>query len=154
MDHLFIKCPFSRQFWDRIALVLNFKTKWDSPTLLDCFDYWSHREHNLMHLPSLICWSIWLDLNIFFFENGIPSTGSAAYKTLGILKNWNDLHSSKTRLKTTKKVPDIEDIPTSWFDGAMQSNGTQSGVGGLIRIIKNSFYKLTFNCGPNTNTRA
>jgi ribonuclease HI len=35
-----------------------------------------------------------------------------------------------------------------------QSNGTQSGAGGLIRVSKNSQYRWTFNCGPSTNTRA
>lgn len=40
-----------------------------------------------------------------------------------------------------------------WFDGATQSNGTQSGAKGLIKITKKSFYKWTFNCGPGTNTR-
>jgi ribonuclease HI len=107
-----------------------------------------------MHLPSLVCWSIWLDRNKTIFENGTPSTSTAAYKALGIFKTWNDFHSSKPRLQHTKKVPDIEDIPTGWFDGATHSNGSQSGAGGLIRISQNSFYKWTFNCGPGTNTRA
>jgi hypothetical protein len=135
-------------------LALNIKTKWDGPNLSDCFDSWSHREHNHLHLPSLACWSIWLVRNNTIFENGFPSTGTAIYKTLGFLKTWNELYSNKTRLQNNKKIPDLEDIPTGWFDGAAQSNGEQSGVGGLIRITKNSLYKWTFNCGLGTNTRA
>jgi hypothetical protein len=119
-DHLFIKCPFSRQVWVKIASVLNLKTIWDGPTLSDCFDLWSHKEHNLLHLPSLVCWSIWLDKNKTIFENGTPSSSTAAYKTLGIFKTWNDFHSRKTRLQHTKKAPDIDDTPTGWFDGATQ----------------------------------
>jgi ribonuclease HI len=154
VDHLFIKCPFSRQVWDRITLELNLKTNWDGSTLTTCFDYWSHREHKLMHLPSLVCWSIWLVRNKKIFENGTPSTSSATYKTLGLYKNWNDIHTSKPRMQNTKQTPDLEDIPTGWFDGATQSNGTQSGAGGLIRITKKSSYRWTFNCGLGTNTRA
>jgi hypothetical protein len=78
-NHLFIKCQFSRQVWENIALVLKLKTKWDGPTLSDCFDSWAKREHNLMHLPSLVCWTIWLDRNKAIFENGTPSTSTTAY---------------------------------------------------------------------------
>jgi hypothetical protein len=74
------------------------------------------------------------------------------YKTLGFLKTWNELHSNKTRLQYNKQFYDLEYIPIGWFDGAVQSNGEQSGVGRMIRITKNSIYKLTFNCGSGTNT--
>jgi len=32
------------------------------------------------------------------------------------------------------------------------SDGTQSGVGGVIKTTQNTFYNWTFNCGPSTNT--
>jgi hypothetical protein len=88
------------------------------------FESWTHREHKLKHLPSLVCWSIWLDKNNFFFENENPSTSSAAYKTLGLFKNWNDVHACKPRLKNTKRTPELEDTSTGWFDGAALSNAT------------------------------
>jgi hypothetical protein len=66
-DHLFIKCPYTRKVWDLIASVLNFKTFWDGPTLADCFESWTRREHNLKQLPSLVCWTIWLDKNLKSF---------------------------------------------------------------------------------------
>jgi len=68
--HLFIKCSFTRQVWDIITLEQNLKTIWDETSLTTCFDYWSSREHNLIHLPSLVCRSIWLDMNKKIFENG------------------------------------------------------------------------------------
>jgi ribonuclease HI len=41
-----------------------------------------------------------------------------------------------------------------WFDGFASSNGVlQSGVGGMLKISDNTFYKWTFNSGPGTNTR-
>jgi hypothetical protein len=112
MDHMFIKCPFTKQVWAKIATVLNFKTTWDGPTLAGCFDYWTHREHKLKQLPSLVCSSIQLDINFKFFENGTPSTSFATYKTLGLLKNWIDIHSRKPILQITKRIPDLEDTPT------------------------------------------
>jgi ribonuclease HI len=41
-----------------------------------------------------------------------------------------------------------------WFDGASQSNGQLSGVGGVIRYNEQISYKWTFNCGEGTNTKA
>jgi ribonuclease HI len=41
-----------------------------------------------------------------------------------------------------------------WFDEVAQQNGEQSGVGGLIKINKNTSYKWMLNCGLGTNTRA
>lgn len=51
-------------------------------------------------------------------------------------------------------APDLDDIPTAWFDGAALANGFLSGVGGLIKITHNTYYRWTFNCVPGTNTRA
>lgn len=96
--HLFIKCSFTRQVWDIITLEQNLKTIWDETSLTTCFDYWSSREHNLIHLPSLVCRSIWLDMNKKIFENGTPSTSFVAYKTLGMYKFWKDIHTSKPTL--------------------------------------------------------
>jgi hypothetical protein len=57
-------------------------------------------------------------------------------------------------LHITKRIPNLEDTPTGWFDGEALSNGTQRSAGGLIKITKKSSYRWTFNCGPGTNTRA
>jgi ribonuclease HI len=51
-------------------------------------------------------------------------------------------------------TPNLDDIPTAWFDRAALTNGSLSGAGGLIKITHNTYYKWTFNCGPGTNTRA
>jgi len=45
-------------------------------------------------------------------------------------------------------------LPTlGWFDGATQSNGLQSGAGGVIKLFDNTIYKWNIQCGPGTNTR-
>jgi ribonuclease HI len=97
---------------------------------------------------------VWLERNRKVFENGIPSTSTVVYKTLGMLTNWTTLHPRKEVIKNKVKKHIPEGMPTGWFDGAAQSNGLQSGAGGLISISKNSHYRWTFNCGPGTNTRA
>lgn len=66
-DHLFIMCSYTKSVWGKISSVLDLKTPWDGTTLADCFDSWFHKEHSTKNLPSLVCWSIWLDRNIIIF---------------------------------------------------------------------------------------
>jgi hypothetical protein len=113
--HLFIKCPFTRQVWDIITLDQNLNTIWEGTTISACYDYWSTRECNLKHLPSLVYWFIWLDRNKKFFENGTPSTSIVAYKTLGMLKNWKYIHLSKVVNQIKNRTLNTEDTPTGWF---------------------------------------
>jgi ribonuclease HI len=69
-----------------------------------------------------------------------------------MVTNWTV--PTKVAIQKKVKIHILEGTPTGWFDGATQSNGLQSGAGGLIRITENSHYRWTFNCGPGSNTRA
>jgi ribonuclease HI len=40
-----------------------------------------------------------------------------------------------------------------FFDGVALANGTNSGVGGVIKLNDTSSISWTCNCGPDTNTR-
>ena len=153
-DHIFIKCSFTRRVWEKITLALNFQSIWDGNELSDCFDTWAQRDCKHIHLPPLICWTIWLERNKTLFENVIPSTNVAAYKALGIFNTWKEAHTRKPRLPHIKKGPDLDGTPIDWFDGASLAIGTQSGESEIIKISPNTLYKWTFNCGPCTNTRA
>jgi hypothetical protein len=88
------------------------------------------------------------------FDNGTPSSTTAAYKALGIYNSWNDSTAKNTRHQCILKVPELDDVPTAWFDGDALTNGSLSGAEGLIKTTHNTFYKWTFNYGPGTNTRA
>jgi ribonuclease HI len=44
-------------------------------------------------------------------------------------------------------------MTTGWFDGATQSNGKKSGVGGVLKINEHSTINWTFNFGSGTNKR-
>jgi len=124
---------------------------WDYTIRL--FDSWSKKERSHLTLPSIICWFVWLERNNKVFENGVPSPTTMVYKTLGMYSNRNVVHSRQVNIKTKTKTHITEGLITWWFDGAAQSDGLQSGVGGLLRISKKSYYRYTFNCGPGTNTR-
>jgi len=42
----------------------------------------------------------------------------------------------------------------SWFDGATRSDGSMCGVGGIIKVQKETTYKWRLNCGKGANTKA
>jgi hypothetical protein len=146
--------PFTRQVWEKIALVLKLQSIWDgnsSWTVLTLGP--KGNTISCIFHPLFAGLFGWKGIKLFLKMGPLPQV-LQAYKALGIFNSWNDSHSSKPRLQHTKKGPDLDDTPTGWFDGATLSNGSQSGAGGLIKISQNTFYKWTFNCGPGTNTRA
>jgi hypothetical protein len=81
---------------------------------------------------------IWLDINNFTFENRPPSASIVAYKSLGLHYSWTTIHPRTMGKKTKHKIPISENTPMGWLNGASQSNGLQSGVGGVIRISPNT----------------
>jgi ribonuclease HI len=134
--------------------VLKLDTIWEGTKLEDCIISWTQKERSHIHLPPLICWTVWLVRNSSIFENTTPSAIATASNAIGQYYSWLDAHDKKTTLHITKKIPELEDSITGWFDGASSANGSQSGAGGQIKISQSSYYKWTFNCGPGTNTRA
>jgi hypothetical protein len=148
VDHLFIKCQFTKQVWQKIALVLKLHTTWEGTKIEDCLISWTQKESIHIHLPPLICWIVWLVRNSSIFENTTPSTIAATSKAIGHYYVWLDTHDNKTTQHRSKKIPELEDTITGWFDGTSSTNGFQSGAGGQIKISQSTYYKWTFNCGP------
>jgi len=46
---------------------------------------------------------MWLERNRKVFENGITSTSTVFYKTIGMLTNWTTLHPRKEVIKNKVK---------------------------------------------------
>jgi hypothetical protein len=76
------------------------------------------------------------------------------YKIRGMVKISSGPSLQKIIYKRNKKTPDITLASNCWFDGVAQENGNLSGVGGIIKISRNTIYRWTFNCGMGSNTRA
>jgi hypothetical protein len=47
------------------------------------------------------------------FDNGTPSSTTAAYKALGIYNSWNDSTAKNTRLQRILKAHELDDVPTT-----------------------------------------
>ena len=65
-----------------------------------------------------------------------------------------DFHPPKNYGENNQAQDPHEKTLTGWFNGASQSNGTQSGAGGVIHVSPNTLCRWNFNCGQGTNTRA
>jgi ribonuclease HI len=102
----------------------------------------------------MVCWFIWTERNNYIFENRPPSTTSIAYKSLGLYHTWNAIHPRAMGKSIKHMPPTPEKTPIGWFDGASQSNGMQSGAGGVLHITTNTHCRWTYNCGQGSNTRA
>jgi ribonuclease HI len=153
-QHIFIHCAFTRMVWSIITSALNLNFTWDGATLADCFENWSKLANHSINLPPMVCWFIWIDRNTCIFENKSPSATTVAYKSLGLHHTWTTIHPRAMAIATMHKTPTPEKSHTGWFDGASQSNGTQSGTGGVLHLSTNTYCRWTFNCGQGSNTRA
>jgi hypothetical protein len=53
--HLFVKCSFTRQVWDRIKSEQKLNSDWEGNSLTVCYENWAKKERNYLNLPSLLC---------------------------------------------------------------------------------------------------
>lgn len=149
--HLFVKCPFTRQVWDRIKIEQKINSVWEGNSLATCYEYWAKTERNFLTLSSLVCWFVSRERNKSVFENGNPSVSAVVYKTLVLVAT--STIALKVAIPKKVKIHLRGGTLAGWFDGAAQSNGLQIVAGGILRITENSYYTWTFNCGQGTNTR-
>jgi hypothetical protein len=121
-------------------------------TLVECFKQWNKMNKDVPTLPALICWFTWKERNLAIFENNKPSTMKVIHLTLSLLRE----HTQGTKVVSSRSEPSQTDWSGNigWFDGAAISTGTNSGVGGVIKVSEHCRYKWLLNCGPGTNTRA
>jgi hypothetical protein len=137
--HLLVNCNFTQQVWQRIKCGLNIKYAWEGNNLNACFDSWVKKERNFITLPSMVCWFVWLERNKKIFEHGNPTIHSVVIKSLG--KVDRHISSQKVYIPRNIQLPS-QALPTvGWFDGATQTNGLQSGAGGVIKLFDKNVYK-------------
>jgi len=100
----------------------------------------------------MMCWDILLDQNRALFENRNSTIESIVYKFCGFF-NKTSVYK-KDPLPWTFQSILLTGATMGFFDGVALENGTNSGVGGLIKLNDTSFITWTCNCGLGTNTRA
>jgi hypothetical protein len=118
----------------------------------DCMVTWVGQHPNLTELPAFVCWYIWMERNRFLFNNEIIYSYVVALKSIG---SFNVCVSSHKGPKLYRfKIPPRIQQTVGWFDGAATTDGSHSGVGGIIKLNATTSFKWTFNTGAGTNNRA
>ena len=73
IDHLFIHCTVSRDFWHSISSYITSLKAWQGTNSLEAWNNWT-REHSgkPINMPLLVCWAIWIARNQIIFNNKDP----------------------------------------------------------------------------------
>jgi hypothetical protein len=67
INHLMVKCPFTRDVWNYLLKVLKVQRIWDCRQLSESFQNWNKVKDNWLELPCYICWEIWRQRNLIIF---------------------------------------------------------------------------------------
>jgi len=89
ISRIFLDFLFTKLVWLKISQFLNLQTMWMGTTLHDFLENWALMEFSLTHLPTLVCWFIWLTCNRAIFENSFVSLNYVCLRILGDLKTAN-----------------------------------------------------------------
>jgi hypothetical protein len=152
LNHLFISFPLTRQIWVIIEGILKFKLFWEGNTVEECLSNWVGKHPNLINLPSHVCWFLWLERNNLLFNNESTLPQVVAFKSISFFSASVRPHKSNSQYRI-KRSPQIHQL-VGCFDGATTTDGSNSGVGGVISLNANTFFKWMFNTGAGTNNRA
>jgi hypothetical protein len=68
ITHLFLDCTFTQQVWHRLSFSLKLGSIWSGSSLQTSLEDWTKEESSYPHLPTLVCWHIWLVRNRAIFE--------------------------------------------------------------------------------------
>jgi hypothetical protein len=150
---MFLTFYFTINLWKSLNDTYNLTMPWGGSSINDCLENWQKAKKVYKSLPIIVCWSLWLEINICMFDSVSPSTQRVSFQISGMLKSTHSQVLKGTSIKINR-TPNLIMEYVYWFDGATQNNGLLSGSGGVLNTMGRIIYKWTLNCGHGTNTRA
>ena len=119
--------------------------------IADAFYQWIADKSVSFEIAVLTCWCLWIERNRGIFENKRPSVFLVMHKVMGLFR-----HKSNIVPNLAVKECFIlhEGTTIAFFDGAIRSDRTSCGAGGVIKISEILIYRWFFNCGGGTNSKA
>jgi hypothetical protein len=134
-----VHCPFTQTVWDRLSFVRNQICRWLGTSLSGCFDSWTKDITVPNTLVVHICWYIWLERNLFIFEDKAPSVWAVICKTIRVQSSC----SSTQKLVTIRRslICHLLDYSTTFFDGVSIRGGSICGAGGVIKTPDMQVYR-------------
>ena len=162
-DHLFLNCPFIRQYWDADIVSHWMGTQVNTPNLLTLFRDIRHNVNLPVKKIIVSLWSIWKGRNALIFSH-IPSTIMSIYsRAFKIFTEWNirsHLDSFNDIVPKTHSPLYHKTIQVAWsppapgvfkinFDGSVCNNFGSAGV--VIRdYTGNNVVSRAYNLGTST----
>ena len=118
IDHIFVFCRFTRDIWLRLQQVHLFAQDWKEYTLGENFRNWAMLHPRRVHLPILVCWTLWRVRNIIIFEQ-TRHTASTILNWIHLLYSYYpETGHKKKRLPQHNPTQEIDNHNWGTFDGA------------------------------------
>ena len=150
VDHLFHECSFTKLVISHISSSLGIPFFWKEANYILNVSSWFSKGNNLIYLPLLLTWEIWLTRNKCLFENKLPDIHFVVHTIREQLQLYPVLSQQKTKRRNIGLAP-IYDFLVGFFDGA-SANRTR-GIGVHLLISQDHHFCIKMGVGLSTNTR-
>lgn len=153
IHHLFLGCPFTKRVWKEVSNLLKKQLRWEGESVLAIWEqWWNHSsEGNLINLPPIVCWGVWLARNRSLFKDNIPSAEATAIQSTAVYSSIPE--PENTRIKPQSREETIRaGVPWAYFDGASQINSAGAGI--IIHLNESHSLMASVGLGIGSNNYA
>jgi hypothetical protein len=133
--HLFLQCPYAKQVWNQVVLLLRIPLIPLEGSMEEWLDLWRRevvvREVEL--LPSFFVYFIWWSRNLCIFQGKyIPAKVVTGLILKLVVESKEEPDKAKNRIAIMPEL--IEGMPWGVFDGVSQVHPPHCGVGVVLYI--------------------
>ena len=82
VNHLFSTCSFTHHIFNYLSRILDRSMDWNEPSFEDNMDTWFRNEKELLHLPLLTTWHMWLTRNRVILDDLNPDANVICHSIL------------------------------------------------------------------------
>jgi len=151
--HLFLQCPATCTLWNNISAHIIFSRNWRGDDITSAWTYWNrcHPGSNLLNLPLVVTWHIWLARNRYIFNDQAVCSPRTEENIIAAYQELPDPPPSRPR--TIQPPPVIDKShPWAFFDGAANQNGC--GGGFVLHVNDHHKYLVKMGFGRGSNNHA
>jgi ribonuclease HI len=115
-------------------------------------EYFARKEYKPWRSdPFMVCWGIWLARNSTLFGSKFIPPIISFTLIEARLNEYNAMLAYKKKQRCIEPLNFRKDSPWSFFDGASQDNSKRCGVGFILYLNDNVYYRFKSNLGAGSN---
>lgn len=128
---------------------------WNGENFEQAFSDWTNDRNMVAYkaLLAIVCWGIWIYRNKIIFEDKTTTPQLIASNILAIANLFTLVQKPPRTRNPGQEVID-KTVPWGYFDGAAQGEPTVCGVGVVLHLNEDHFFRLKWGLGEGTNNRA